>query len=249
MTRRVIFNADDYGLSPGVSAGILAAAEGVVGSTTVMANLVSQLEADFLRRSGVSVGAHLTMTVGLPLSDEYPEELRGPYGGFNKELALDAATWRDDARREAVEREWRAQLRRLRELGFELDHLDSHHHAHLLGPLLPIAVQLARERGLALRTRPAKVSPVRRAGVLTPDLLIEGYFGITNVGMDHLLALLDAADGDVVEVMCHPGRVDGLLKLRSGYVAEREAELDVLSDPRLKQEVRQRGWILSGYRW
>ena len=54
MTRRVIFNADDYGLSPGVSAGILAAVEGVVRSTTVMANLVSHLEADFLRRSGLS---------------------------------------------------------------------------------------------------------------------------------------------------------------------------------------------------
>ena len=185
----------------------------------------------------------------MPLSDEYPDELRGPYGGFNKELALDAATWRDDARREAAECEWRAQLRHLRGLGLELDHIDSHHHVHLLDPLLPIAVQLARERGLALRARPAQAVRVRRAGVLTPDVLVEGYYGITNIGMDRLLALLDAANGDVVEVMCHPGRIDGLLKLRSGYFAEREVELAVLRDTRLKEEVKQRGWILSGYRW
>ena len=71
----LIFNADDYGLSPAVSRGILTADRGVVRSTTVMANFVTDDEARALIDSGMGCGAHLNISSGVPLTD-YPAALR-----------------------------------------------------------------------------------------------------------------------------------------------------------------------------
>jgi len=247
MSRRLIVNADDYGLSPAVSAGILKAAQGLVTSTTVLANLVTPFELKFLKNADLSAGAHLNVSLGVPLSPDYPAELLLEHGGFSKQLALDAATWADKGRCEAVRREWRAQIDKLLAGGIKLDHLDSHHHVHLLAPLFPLAVELAREHGLALRVRAAQAAAARAAGVRTPDCLAEGFFGVDNIGRESLLAEIEKAPGATVELMCHPGLVDGLLKLRSGYTVERELELATLCDTRLIEEVGNREWILGGY--
>ena len=70
MTRRLIVNADDFGLAPGVSAGILAAhRHGIVSSTTLLATVA--IDADSvraLRDSGLGVGLHVNLTLGRPLS-------------------------------------------------------------------------------------------------------------------------------------------------------------------------------------
>jgi predicted glycoside hydrolase/deacetylase ChbG (UPF0249 family) len=247
MSRRLIVNADDYGLSPAVSAGILKAARGLVTSTTVLANLVTPLELKFLKNADLSAGAHLNVSLGAPLSPDYPAELLLAHGGFSKPLALSAATWSDEGRREAVRREWCAQIDKLVVSGIELDHLDSHHHVHLLEPLLPLALELAREYDLALRVRAEQAPAARQAGVRAPDCLAEDFFGMDNIGREALLAEIEKAPGATVELMCHPGLTDGLLKLRSGYVKERELELATLCDTRLIEEVGNKGWILSGY--
>lgn len=247
MSRRLIVNADDYGLSPAVSAGILKASEGLVTTTTVLANLVTPLELTFLKQSGLSAGVHLNATLGAPLSADYPPELLTELGGFSKSLALEAATWDDGRYSAALRREWQAQLEKLQAGGLALDHLDSHHHLHLLDPLFPLAVELASEHGLALRVRAEQADTARGAGVKTPDCLVEGFFGKDNVDRQSLLAELEKASGNTVEVMCHPGKIDGLLKLRSGYVAERELELATLTDVALIAEVGKQEWELSGY--
>ena len=70
MTRRLIVNADDFGLTPGVNAGILSAHHhGIVTSTTLLATAAidaEQLAA--LRDSGLGVGIHVNLTLGRPLS-------------------------------------------------------------------------------------------------------------------------------------------------------------------------------------
>src|SRR4029450_9113140 len=71
MTRRLIVNADDFGLAPGVSTGILAAHQhGIVSSTTLLATATIDAESvRALRDSGVGVGLHVNLTLGRPLSD------------------------------------------------------------------------------------------------------------------------------------------------------------------------------------
>jgi predicted glycoside hydrolase/deacetylase ChbG (UPF0249 family) len=263
--QRLIFNADDYGLSPAVSAGIRRAlAGGVVRSTTIMANFASAAEVEQLgallaadaaapQPRGLTAGCHLNLSAGPPLTADYPAQLlrAGPGGSqwFDKAQALRPATWADRGLVAAAAVEWAAQLALLRETGLPLSHLDSHHHVHLQPALFPVALDLAQQHGLALRVRREYRSLARASEVACPDVLEEGYFGQGHLGRDALLALLGAAGGDSVEVMCHPGQVDETLLQRSGYVAEREAELAVLVDPALEEELARRGWSLQGYAW
>jgi len=251
MTRLLIINADDYGMSPGVSAGILRAAQGLVTSTTVMVNLVTRLEIKFLigAASGGALGAgiHLNLTCGRPLTREYPAVLRDDYGAFDKATALSDETWSDPAHREAVRSEWRAQVKQLISYGIQPDHIDSHHHTHLLEPLFPLALELGAELDLPLRTRAAQHEVCTQNSVPTVDSFVENFYGTNCVSAENLLIELDKVTGDTVELMCHPGLTDGLLKLRSSYRLEREHELSTLSDAHLLEEVTKRGWILGGY--
>ena len=215
-----------------------------------MANLVGADEALGLDVADLTPGAHLNISAGVPLTKYFPAELLTSDGRFEKALALDKHTWGTDRYRKAVLSEWQTQLDRLLDLGLRLTHLDSHHHTHLLEPLFPVALTLARRHGLAIRTRNNQQrSMARREGVRTPDCLIEGFFGVEALTRGNLLSLLDTADGEVLEVMCHPGKLDRLARERSGYLAEREQELALLSDPALAGDLSERGWRLLGFQW
>ena len=70
MIRRLIVNADDFGLTSGVSEGILAAhRHGIVTSTTVL--VTSSIGSDHLARardSELGIGLHVNLTLGRPLT-------------------------------------------------------------------------------------------------------------------------------------------------------------------------------------
>lgn len=127
--RRLFINADDFGLTDGVTAGIAEAlAAGVVGATTAMVcpdGAVSRI-----RRWGRSfagrVGLHLQLTGGAPClpPGEIPT-LVGADGRFpRKKVAV------VDVNPDEVRREWRAQYQRFLETGLVPSHLDAHHHIH-----------------------------------------------------------------------------------------------------------------------
>jgi predicted glycoside hydrolase/deacetylase ChbG (UPF0249 family) len=50
---------------------------------------------------------------------------------------------------EEVEREWDAQIRKVRDCGIALTHLDGHRHVHMLPGLFEIALRLAKRHGIA----------------------------------------------------------------------------------------------------
>jgi len=70
VTRRLIVNADDFGLTPGVSAGILAARRhGLVTSTTVLVTADPDREQlARARAEGLGLGLHVNLTLGRPLT-------------------------------------------------------------------------------------------------------------------------------------------------------------------------------------
>ena len=69
--RTLIVNADDFGLTRGVSRGILAAhQDGIVTSTTVIVNRpIDPALIEELLASGLGVGLHLNLTYGPPVSN------------------------------------------------------------------------------------------------------------------------------------------------------------------------------------
>ncbi len=155
--RRLIINADDFGLTEGVNRAILEAHErGVVTSATLMAN--GREFEDAVRRAGaaprLSVGCHIVLADGLPLlsSSQVPSLMGRPNSndGRFREAAFreDWSTFAWAAIRrclapEEIEAEAVAQIRRLQSAGIAVSHLDTHKHTHLfprvLQPLLRAA--------------------------------------------------------------------------------------------------------------
>ncbi len=87
MTKCLVVNADDFGRTAGVSQGILEAhLNGIVTSTTVMANLPGAAQAvrqALVEAPNLAMGVHLNLTQGTPISP--PDALPGlvtPGGGF-----------------------------------------------------------------------------------------------------------------------------------------------------------------------
>ena len=132
--RRVVFNADDLGLSPGVNRGIVASVRaGIVREVSLLvtgSSSVSGLEALRAASDDAGVGLHFSLTQGRALSGR----LRGLTDDSGAFLGLPRALASCLARVPSVTEvraELRAQLARLEALGIEPTHLNGHHHVHV----------------------------------------------------------------------------------------------------------------------
>jgi predicted glycoside hydrolase/deacetylase ChbG (UPF0249 family) len=222
VTRRLIVNADDFGLTRGVSAGILAAhRHGIVTSTTVL--VTAGLDREQLaaaRDSGLGLGLHVNLTLGRPLTGA--RSLVDAAGRFVRDARQAAAR----AEVLDVEREVAAQLERFEKLfGRAPTHLDTHHHVGLLVPVAGVVLAAARRLGLPVRSQtPAARARARSAGLKTPD----HFFGESGPGPywspARTLAVLRRLPRGVSEFMAHPGWCDEALAY-SRYGRQRETEL------------------------
>ncbi len=228
MTRRLIVNADDFGLTRGVSAGILAAGRhGIVTSTTVLVTAApdrDQLAA--ARDAGLGLGLHVNLTLGRPLTGG--RSLVDASGRFVRDArrAAARATPRD------VEREVGAQVERFERLVRGAPtHLDTHHHVGLLPPVAEVVLAAARRLGVPVRSQDACArARARGAGLRTPD----HFFGESGPdaywSLARTLAVLRRVPAGVSEFMTHPGWFDAELAY-SRYGRQRETELAALGSP------------------
>ena len=166
MSKFLIVNADDLGLSSGVDRGILEAHEhGIVTSTTALANLPGAAAGIALvqrRAPTLGLGLHLNLTFGRPLLP--PEEVPSLVGADGRFVGVTRGFFSTRRWHVAqVRLELEAQLERFVELAGSLpDHLDSH---QLVGSLSPVC------RAVMLDLADAHQLPVRRGGL--PGLRVE----------------------------------------------------------------------------
>lgn len=152
--KRLIINADDFGLTAGVNQAILELGRaGAVTSATLMAAAETSEEAAeaWLRRPGIGIGCHVVLVDGVPTlpperiptlidprSPAHAPRFRPTLGGFVRDLL------RGRIREADIEAEAAAQIRRLQHLDVAVTHVDSHKHTHafprVLRPLLRAAV-------------------------------------------------------------------------------------------------------------
>ena len=152
--RRLIINADDFGLTPGVNRAILEAHQhGVVTSATLMANGQAFTEAIGLARSspGLGVGCHVVLVDGSPVLDKTkvrsllkPRSAKTGDPQFREGISrFGALALLGRLAADEIEAEATSQIRKLQASGIEVTHLDSHKHTHLfprvLRPLLRAA--------------------------------------------------------------------------------------------------------------
>ena len=158
--RRLIVNADDYGLTAGVNRAIEEAhAAGVVTSTTVLAGGRTAAEAGELpqRCPGLDVGLHVNLTMGAPVSDpgRVPTLVDGE-GRLLAERELLRRALRRQIDAADVWREVLAQAGALRELGVAPSHWDGHRAVAFWPWFCKPAARAAAEAGIA-RVRSPRV--------------------------------------------------------------------------------------------
>ncbi|HMD31452.1 MAG TPA: ChbG/HpnK family deacetylase [Candidatus Acidoferrales bacterium] len=163
--KRLIVNADDFGMAPGINRAILEShRSGIITSTSLLANGESFDEAVAGARltPALGIGVHLNLTQGRPLSD--PSALgalvnpSGEFLGNAERLYFHMVT--GHIAMDAAERELRAQIERVQDAGIQPTHLDGHQHVHMWPPLFSLTARLAAEYGLA----GVRISRERRVG-------------------------------------------------------------------------------------
>ncbi|HSB76627.1 MAG TPA: ChbG/HpnK family deacetylase [Terriglobales bacterium] len=191
---RLIVNADDFGLTPGINRAILESHQrGIVTSATLMANGRAFAEAVALARTApsLSIGCHVVLVDGEPVLEpqQVPTLLAPRTRGSNfrhsiRELAAAAMRGRlDEAQMEA---EAAAQIRRLHAAGLTISHFDTHKHAHMFPRILRPLLRAARACGVrALRNPFAPGKPLAFAHLLRRPRLWKRYSEV--VGLRRLL--------------------------------------------------------------
>ena len=152
MVRRLIVNADDFGLARSVSTGIIDVYQaGQLSSTTLMVNMPGTEEAVDLaeRHPGLGVGLHFNLTEGRPLTDA--RSLVDSEGGFLLRGELIRRSVRGRLEPDEITRELTAQLDRFISLGLTPTHLDSHQHIHMVPTVFRAMAPVLSERIPALR--------------------------------------------------------------------------------------------------
>ncbi len=226
--RALIVNADDFGLSPGVTEGILEAhSRGIVTSASLMVRPATA--SDAVARSR----AHPELSLGLHFD-------LGEWAYRDEEWRpLYQVAPLDDE--EAVLQEVRRQLESFRSLvGREPTHLDSHQHVHSRDPVLSVVRGLAADLGVALRH-------------VTPGVRYCGrFYGQTTDGsplpesltVDSIIGILRTLEPGTTELACHPGYAADLDTM---YRDERAVEVAVLCDPRVRAALDAEGVALRSF--
>ena len=150
--RRLIVNADDFGLTPGVNRAILEAhAHGVVTSATLMANAAGFDEAVRLTKSSpaLSVGCHVILVDGAPVSN--PSEIptltdSGKFGTRLTGFAMRAVG--GSINPVELETEIAVQISKLQAAGIQPSHVDTHKHTHMFPQILRPLLRAAKAWGV-----------------------------------------------------------------------------------------------------
>jgi predicted glycoside hydrolase/deacetylase ChbG (UPF0249 family) len=158
MPPRLIINADDFGLTPGVNRSIVELHRaGVLTSATLMVTGAGFDDAVALALANPSlgVGCHIVLTDGTPASD--PADIPSLLGPDKKNLRPSLidfvqALLRGKIREEEMEREALAQIHKLQQTGISITHVDTHKHTHLFpGVARPLLRVMERSSVTAIR--------------------------------------------------------------------------------------------------
>ena len=161
--KRLIVNADDFGLTAGINTAIIELNEaGVLTSSTLMASGPSFAAAVHLAfaQTPLGVGCHVVLVDGSPLlpAGEAGSLIGGSEGGrprFRPTLGRFARDLLRGRIREAeIEAETVAQIRRIQSSGLYVTHLDTHKHTHMFRGVLRPLLRAARHCGVGAVRNP-----------------------------------------------------------------------------------------------
>ncbi len=254
--KRLIINADDFGFTPDVNAGIVRAhTKGVLTSATLMANGEAFEDAVRLAHETptLDVGCHLVLVQGRSLltGKVLP---KGP-----RELLWTLAKGGID-----VYAELRLQIEKIRAADLRPTHVDTHKHTHLLPRIFRTVVRLAHEFAIPFVRLPLDSTVrlvgcpptfaeafyrriARQRGVLLTDHF-RGFRLTGSLSEDTFAEALTHLPDGLTEFMCHPGLLGpDLSKAETRLKESRVLELEALTSPRIRKLIAESGVRLSPF--
>lgn len=222
MVKYLIVNADDFGLTSGVSRGIIETHEhGIVSSTTALVTRpIPEEMVERVRASGMGIGLHVNFTLGSPLTGA--ASLVDDLGKFVRDARQAAAR----ATPPDIQREIQAQLAEFHRIfGGPPTHLDTHHHVGLYPPVREVVLEYAGKLAVPVRSQNASArAAARSAGLATPDHFLGESGPMAYWTPERTLGHLKRLRPGVSEFMTHPGYFDNDLAY-SRYGRQRETEV------------------------
>jgi predicted glycoside hydrolase/deacetylase ChbG (UPF0249 family) len=222
---KVIVNADDYGFHENANQAIAKCfREGSVTNTTAMITMPAfEAGLALARKEGFAdrIGLHVNMSDGTPLTDKIKKcrIFCDAEGHFNGNIRTNRVWrfWLPNSVLGAVADEIRAQMKLFFQLGLTERHYDSHGHVGVYWPILPVALECAKEFGfkttrmfinMSANPHCAKLSLLRRMYINHIDqrILFSGLRKTDYLGNSwDLPRMLAALPQDaVVELLVHP---------------------------------------------
>ena len=218
--RFLIVNADDLGFTAEIDRGIFEAHDrGIVTSASLLVEGADAEAAVQEARKRPKLGLGIHVALG-----------------WKGKAVFDAQDL-DQTQRE-IDRQLELFVRLT---GGPPDHIDSHHHVHRLFNIARLFLEAGRRHRV----------PVRGFS----DVVFLGWFygqpefgktDLSRVGVERLLATLRALKPGVSELSCHPGHFEARADLI--YNREREAEIQTLTDERIKAVIAEEDIRLINYR-
>ncbi len=272
MPKKIIINADDFGFSTGVNAGIIECLEsGLIRSATIMANTPGAEEAASYAKAHpeFDFGLHLNLVWGRPISEK-PATLCAPDGSFLPPLRLLKSLITGAVDQIDLENEIRGQLAFCCDRGVRMTHADSHKHFHVFRPVYRALTKVAAEFGVRSFRLPREI-PIARSRFFWKARLLrmlsrglahhldrtnlmhpQYFYGSALMGAsfteDHLVRVLRQLPPSITELMVHVGRPEASFREMDPYVEWRGQEIDVLKSTSVREAMASAGIELSDFR-
>ena len=249
--------ADDYGMTEGVSRGILDLARmGRVSAASAMTSMPDWPRASQDWRTTAptaSLGLHLNLTLGTPLG---PMPRFAPTGRFP---TIGHLARRTDLPRDEIAAEFGLQIKAFTSsVGCAPTHVDGHQHVQVLRGIREPLFRALREAGLAglpIRDSADRLYRLVRRPCMSKALSVaflargfaseaqaaefrvnDGFAGFSNfdaaADAERVFCRYLTAPGSKHLVMCHPGHVDAALRALDPVTDARETEWRFLSSDR-----------------
>lgn len=227
--KQLIVTADDFGLSLGVSKGIIKAIrEGVVTETCAITNSPDFIEsAQLAIASGITtMGVHLNATVLNPLTDSsqlFP--ILSDEGTFQKTWLKETIT---DGIIEGLEVEFRAQIEHLLATGLTISHFNSHHGLGMFhDKLWQLLQSLATEYRVPLRNELSLLNPDDDSCMVLQQ----------EEPLNRIINRLKASSDNILELCCHSGFSDDVLAKITSLTKVREDDLAWVTNKNVKKQL------------
>jgi predicted glycoside hydrolase/deacetylase ChbG (UPF0249 family) len=236
--KRIIVNADDFGINEVVTSEIeRQMLLDNVSSTTIMANGsgLDEVKRFACQHPEFSYGVHLCLSEFASLTKSeglFRSGLTDENGEFVHKAIFHLKNLKDNLVQNAIIEELNAQIDLVSSLGFPLSHADSHHHVHTIYPLRELFADILMKHGIrrirlgggfrTFRMRRHLILWLQREKL---NRFYNTQFSTTDAffSYEDYLRNGQCCGGDIVELMCHPGHPNQLFCKEMKLVESKEA--------------------------